>query len=116
MQYMQTSALIPTGYLRLGARLLRAHLDTATGVRPSPGAAGSDYGGVPGRFGSGLLVDVAAPGDGSTPNQSQVVVVVSRCAPAILILALCEADAPFGVPPLGGTGHESRPKAKLQTS
>ena len=47
----------------------RAYLGGTTGVRPSPGAAGSDTPSTLESSGTPLLVDVAAP-DGRTPTRS----------------------------------------------
>src|SRR5260221_9764951 len=58
----------------------RVHLDTATGVRPSPGAAEPGLPSGLGCFDTALFADPAAPEDGHTPAQPQLVVVLSRCA------------------------------------
>jgi hypothetical protein len=60
-----------------------AHLDSALGVRPSPGAAGIGPADEPQSFEANVFVDVAAPGDGRTPSSPHLVVVTSRCAPVL---------------------------------
>ncbi len=59
---------------------IRAHWDTATGVRPSPGAAGHDVPSALQVFDAGLFSEPAAPGDGRTPPQPRRVRGVSISA------------------------------------
>jgi len=52
----------------------QAHLDTATGARPSSGAASFNFASVFEQFSAGLLADIAAPEDRRSPVPLPLVV------------------------------------------
>ena len=62
--------------LKTRTTFVGVHLDTTTGVRPSPGAAGGDREAALERFPPSLVPNAAAPGDGRTPASSGSVVPV----------------------------------------
>src|SRR5689334_21853609 len=66
------------GYPRIGV-----HLDSATGERPSPGAATIALPAADQYFTPLGQACVAAPGDGRSPKYKGVMVAISRCTPRI---------------------------------